>query len=191
MVERLLMIAIYTLSSLIVALLIWVILRELFNRLKKSESEFRSQAAGSLLKKWLSDDLIERKKTLQKLKEVGSPFFLEPLFFGIFNLWIAITQSFYPNASGGGIFCRRNVHKKADGFDETIKLSEDMDYAKRCNKLGKFGILRTIKAYISVRRFEKEGRFKIGFKLLLSAVYRVFFGEIRSDIFKYDLRYRK
>jgi len=124
------------------------------------------------------------------IKPLGSNV-IDKIFFGIFNLWIAITQSFYPNASGGGIFCRRNVHKKADGFDETIKLSEDMDYAKRCNKLGKFGILRTIKAYISVRRFEKEGRFKIGFKLLLSAVYRVFFGEIRSDIFKYDLRYRK
>lgn len=117
--------------------------------------------------------------------------FIDKIFFGIFNLWIAITQFFYPNASGGGIFCRKIVHKKANGFDETIKLSEDMDYVKRCSKFGKFRILKTARAYVSVRRFEKEGRFKVGFKLLLSAVYRIFFGEIRSDIFKYDLRYRK
>lgn len=85
MVERLLMIAIYMLSSLIVMLLIWVILRELFNRLKKSESEFQSQLVKNLLKKWLTDGSMERKKTLEKLKEIGSPAYLEPLLLGTFN----------------------------------------------------------------------------------------------------------
>ena len=116
---------------------------------------------------------------------------IDKIFFGIFNLWIAITQFFYPNASGGGIFCKRDAHKKANGFDETIKLSEDMNYVKRCSKFGKFGILKSAMAYVSVRRFEKEGRFKVGFKLLLSGIYRIFFGEIRSDVFKYNLRYRR
>ena len=116
---------------------------------------------------------------------------LDKMFFRIFNLWISVTQFFYPNASGGGIFCKKWLHKKVNGFDESIKLSEDMDYAKRCGKHGKFRILRNAKAYVSMRRFEKEGRLKVGFKLLLSAFYRIFFGEIRSDIFKYNLRYRK
>jgi len=116
---------------------------------------------------------------------------IDSIFFGIFNLWIATTQFFYPNASGGGIFCRKWLHEKAKGFDEAIKLSEDMDYVKRCSKHGKFRILKTAKAYVSVRRFEKEGRPKVGFKLLLSALHRIFLGEIRSDIFKYNLRYRR
>ena len=77
------------------------------------------------------------------------------------------------------------------GFDETIKLSEDMDYVKKCSRYGKFRILRTAKSYVSMRRFEKEGRFKVGLKLFLSALYRLFFGEIRSDVFKYNLRYKK
>lgn len=117
--------------------------------------------------------------------------FIDKIFFGIFNFWTFSTQLFYPNASGGGIFCRKLLHKKVNGFDEKIKLSEDMDYVKRCGKHGKFRILRTAKAYVSMRRFEKEGRFRVAFKLLLSAFYRLIFGEIKSDIFKYDLRYRK
>lgn len=117
--------------------------------------------------------------------------FADKIFFGIFNLWVFATQFFYPNASGGGIFCKRWLHKKSNGFDESIKLSEDMDYVKRCGKHGKFRILRSATTYVSMRRFEKEGRLKVGLKLLLSAFYRIFFGEIRSDVFKYDLRYRK
>ena len=112
-------------------------------------------------------------------------------FFKIFNFWIFATQFFYPNASGSGIFCKKWLHKKVNGFDETIKLSEDMDYVRRCKKFGKFRILKTVKSYVAMRRFEKEGRIKVGLKLLLSAIYRIFFGEIRSDVFKYNLRYRK
>lgn len=116
---------------------------------------------------------------------------IDRVFFGIFNLWIFVTQFFYPNASGSGIICKKWLHEKIKGFDENIRLSEDMDYARRCGKHGKFRILKTAKSYISMRRFEKEGRFKVGFKLFLSAFHRLFFGEIRSDVFKYNLRYRK
>lgn len=116
---------------------------------------------------------------------------VDKIFFKIFNLWTAATQFFYPNASGSGILCKKWLHNKVNGFDETIKLSEDMDYAKRCGKYGKFRIIRSAKSYVAMRRFEKEGRFKVGLKLLLSALYRLFFGEIRSDVFNYNLRYRK
>ena len=116
---------------------------------------------------------------------------IDKVFFTIFNFWIFVTQFFYPNASGSGIFCRKWLHKKVKGFDETIMLSEDMDYARRCGKYGRFRIIKSAKSYVAMRRFEKEGRFKVGFKLLLSTLHRLFFGEIRSDIFKYNLRYRK
>jgi len=66
-----------------------------------------------------------------------------------------------------------------------IKLSEDMDYVKRASKHGKFRILSSVKISTSARRFEEEGSLKTGLKLLLSAFYRLIFGEIRNDIFKY------
>lgn len=109
----------------------------------------------------------------------------------LFNFWIFFTQYFYANAVGAAIFCKKWLHRKVKGFDETIKLSEDMDYVMRCGKYGKFRVIKKARLYFSVRRFEKEGRFRVGLKLLLSAFYRIFFGEIRSDIFKYKLRYRK
>ena len=117
--------------------------------------------------------------------------FIDRVFLGIFNLWAYSTQFFYPNACGTGIFCRKWLHKKINGFDETIKLSEDMDYVKRCGKLGKFRILKKIRVFYSMRRYDKEGRFNVALKLFLSALYRIFFGEIRSDVFKYNLRDRK
>ena len=116
---------------------------------------------------------------------------IDKIFFAIFNLWIFATQFFYPNASGSGIFCKKWLHEKVNGFDESIKLSEDMDYVKRCGKYSRFRVLKKAKSYVAMRRFEKEGRLKVGFKLLLSALYRLFFGEIRSDVFKYNLKYRK
>ncbi len=105
--------------------------------------------------------------------------------FCIYNLWIYSMQLFYANASGHGIFCKKGIHKKINGFDENIKLSEDMDYAKRASRFGKFRILTSVNVFTSVRRFEEEGRLKVGLKLLLSAFYRIFIGEIKSDIFKY------
>lgn len=138
------------------------------------------------------DELKERKLDVAGCYiRPSSKNMTDKIFFGIFNLWIFATQFFYPNASGSGIFCKKWLHKKVKGFDEAIKLSEDMDYARRCGKHGKFRILKTAKSYIAMRRFEKEGRFKVGFKLLLSALYRLFLGEIKSDVFKYNLRYRK
>ena len=116
---------------------------------------------------------------------------VDKIFLGIFNCWISATQFFYPNAFGGGIFCRKSLHEKINGFDETIKLSEDMDYVKRAGKIGKFRILKSVKIGFSMRRYDNEGRFKVGLKLLLSVFHRLLFGEIRSDVFKYEMKYKK
>lgn len=116
---------------------------------------------------------------------------LDRIFLGIFNCWIFLMQFFYRNACGSGIFCKKWLHRKVRGFDETIRLSEDMDYVNRCGKHGKFRIIKSAKLYFSMRRYELEGRLKVGLKLLLSVFYRILFGEIRSDIFNYRLKYEK
>jgi len=116
---------------------------------------------------------------------------LDKIFLCIFNGWTFLTQFFYPNACGSGIFCKKWLHEKVRGFDESIKLSEDMDYVRRCGKYGKFRMIKKSKLIYSMRRYTNEGRLKVGLKLLLSAVYRLIFGEIRSDVFRYNLRYRK
>ena len=116
---------------------------------------------------------------------------MDKIFLSIFNGWIFITQFFYPNACGTGIFCKKWLHEKIKGFDESIKLSEDMDYARRAGKFGKFRIIKNSKVIYSMRRYSIEGRVSVCLKLFLSAVYRPLFGEIRSNIFNYNLKYRK
>jgi len=114
----------------------------------------------------------------------------DSVIFFLFNFLIYITHFFYPHAAYG-MFCRKNLHKKIKGFDENIKLSEDMDYVKRARRHGKFRILKTVKICTSTRRFDEEGRFKLIMKLLLSGIYRVFFGEIKTDVFKYRFGHKK
>ena len=110
--------------------------------------------------------------------------------FAIFNFWIYITQFFYPNAAFG-IFCKKELHQKIKCFDENIKLSEDMDYVKRAGRHGKFRILKSVKTYASVRRFDEEGRLKLIIKLLLAGLHRIILGEIKTDIFKYRFKHTK
>jgi len=116
---------------------------------------------------------------------------IDKLAFLIFNFWIHSTQKFYPNATAHGIFIKKELHKKINGFDEKIKLSEDMNYCKKAGKNGKFGILKTTKVFVSTRRFDYYGRFNVFFKLFLSALYRLIFGEIKTNIFNYRFDYKK
>ncbi len=112
--------------------------------------------------------------------------------FALFNFWIFLSQFFYAGAAAGaGIFCKRSLHQKINGFDEKLKLSEDMDYARRASKYGKFRILNKVKTYTSVRRFDREGRLKLAIKIFSAGVHRVFLGEIKTDVFKYRLEYKK
>ena len=113
------------------------------------------------------------------------------IFFAIYNFIIFLIQFFYPNAAGCSIFCKRSLYKKVKGFDETIKLGEDLDYVSRCAKRGKFRIIKSEKVSLSMRRFDNEGKFKVTFRHIASASYRIVFGQIRKDIFKYNLNYKK
>ena len=162
-------------------------------------------AKGDVLLFLDADSMIEKNYIKSALDEIsknkldaaGSYLYpstnnsIDKLILVIFNAWILATQYFYPNACGTGILCKKWLHEKINGFDETIKLSEDMDYVKRAGKIGKFRIIKNLKIIYSMRRYAEEGRFKVGLKLLLSAFYRLIFGEIRSNVFKYDLEYKK
>lgn len=113
------------------------------------------------------------------------------IFFVIYNFIIFLIQFFYPNAAGCSIFCKKSLYKKVKGFDETIKLGEDLDYVNRCSKHGKFRIIKSEKVSLSMRRFDHEGKLKVAFRHIASALYRIVFGQIRNDIFKYNLNYKK
>ncbi len=99
----------------------------------------------------------------------------------ILNLWVD------PKAFGFCIFVTKRLFERVGGFDESIYVAEDNDFVKRASVYRNLRYLVSAYIMVSVRRFEKEGRFaymKKGIKLNL---YRAFKGEIRNDeVVKYE-----
>ncbi len=102
----------------------------------------------------------------------------------VYNTWVKMSQSFLPHATNS-ILVKREIHKKIRGFDEQIKLAEDHDYVRRAKKYGRFGFINIKPVLTSPRRFEKDGRLKTYLKYVLAGFWMLFFGPIKSDIFKY------
>jgi len=110
---------------------------------------------------------------------------LSTFFFSFFyNLPIILLEKTLPHAAMG-LLIEKKLFKKLNGFDETIALAEDHDLARRAKKLGKYGISKSSKIFVSDRRFKKDGWLKTYSKYLLCEGYMIFIGPVRSDIFKY------
>lgn len=85
-----------------------------------------------------------------------------------------------------GVYIKKDLFEKINGYNETIKLSEDRDMGKRAIEHGKFGIIKSTEIFISDRRFKKEGWASTTIKYILSELHTFFVGPIKSDIFKYN-----
>ena len=109
---------------------------------------------------------------------------IDKALYGVYNFWVKLTQKFLPHATEA-ILARKEIHQKIGGFDEEIKIGEDHVYARETAKFGKFGFIKTNTVLTSSRRFERDGRFKTYLKYLLAGTYMIFFGPVKSDIFKY------
>jgi glycosyltransferase involved in cell wall biosynthesis len=144
--------------------------------------------------KFLENTLKEFSK--RKLKVAG--FSLIPtdgiiakiLLFFFYNFPIFILSSLLPHAAMG-ILVEKSLFEKVGGFEESITLAEDHYFARQVAKIGKFGVIRSTKIYISTRRFKKDGWVKTGIKYFLCELYMIFIGPVRKDIFKYNYSHLK
>lgn len=111
----------------------------------------------------------------------------------ILNGWFRAMQYVWPHMVGQCIFSTRAIHRKLKGFDSTILFAEDNDYVNRASTLARFRILRSVRVISSTRRFESENSIVLGMKYALCPLYRLIFGEIRTNIFNYrmDIPQRK
>ena len=107
---------------------------------------------------------------------IGKPNIIDRALFTVWNYWMIILQNISPQASGNCIFCRKVEHDKLGGFNSKIMLGEDIAYAKKAAKLGKFCILPTsIYISTSVRRYRTQGYFNYLFNVIkycLQAIFR-------------------
>ena len=112
---------------------------------------------------------------------------LDQVLHRMINLAVFLNLRIDPKAFGFCIFVTRRLFHRVGGFDETIYVAEDNDFVKRAAQFRSLHFLGSAYIIVSIRRFEKEGRFaymKKGVKLNL---YRAFRGEIRSDeVVKYE-----
>jgi len=114
---------------------------------------------------------------------------IDYLFHGAFNYFIWVMAAVRPHAPGFCIFAKKTVHDAIGGFDPEIKLAEDHDYANRASQKTRFGILKSHKIPVSVRRLDKDGRFKTAVKYLAAELHLRTKGNIKTDIFKYRFGY--
>ncbi len=113
------------------------------------------------------------------------------LLFNIFYNWpILILERIIPHASQG-ILVKKTIHKRNKGFDESIKLAEDHSYVRKAKKLGKYGIIHSVRILTSLRRFEKDGWVRTYLKYIVAEIYMLLIGDIRSDIFRYRFNHYK
>jgi len=99
----------------------------------------------------------------------------------LLNLWID------PKAFGFCIFVTKRLFFRTGGFDETIYVAEDNDFVKRASVYRTLRYLTSAHILVSIRRFEKEGRFAYMKKGIKLNMYRAFMGEIRNDkVVKYE-----
>ena len=105
----------------------------------------------------------------------------------IINLAVLLNLWLDPKAFGFCIFVTKRLFNRVNGFDETIRVAEDNDFVKRASLFRALRYLVSAHIMVSIRRFEKEGRFAYMKKGIKLNVYRAFMGEIRSeDIVKYE-----
>ncbi len=139
------------------------------------------------------DFLEEAVKEFKKRKLVVAGCYVQPLsdkdvdnlIYGTANLYFKFAQFLFPQAAGHCIIAKKKVHKKIGGFNEKIKVAEDLDYVKRAAKEGKFRYLENVKIPVLMRRLDREGRMNMAVKYALIGLYFSFFGGIESDILNY------
>ncbi|HEY5548020.1 MAG TPA: glycosyltransferase [Coriobacteriia bacterium] len=95
-------------------------------------------------------------------------------------------QKISPHAVGLCILVERGLHERIGGFDESIVLAEDHDYARRAAHAGRFGVLRSVAVPTPMRRLRKEGRLHMARVMVYSEVRTLAGMPIRSIPFDYD-----
>ena len=66
---------------------------------------------------------------------------------------------FIPAGGGCGLYTSRKLFEEINGFNESLKFWEDVDYVQRATEKGyKLKLLKNVKIWVSTRRLDAEGR---------------------------------
>ncbi len=108
-----------------------------------------------------------------------------------YNVYVRTWGDVFPHAPGFCMFVRRELHETIGGFDENVLFCEDHDYAGRAARIGSFGILKSTKIPVSIRRLDRDGRVNVAIKYTLAELHLAMIGPIKHDRFKYTFGHHK
>lgn len=97
------------------------------------------------------------------------------------HVGMKITKDSNPRVPGYCLLISREVFEKIGGFDETIRVAEDLNLVTRAVEHTPLHILESTYIQVSMRRYAKEGRLPYLGKSLQIYFYRKFKGEIKDD----------
>jgi len=152
---------------------------DFFERALKESKERNLDVASFCLEPFTRQNFVQ-----QNLGGRAKNWFEKFLFEVFYNLPILILEKILAHGAQA-ILVKREIFEKVGGFDEKIKFAEDHSFMRKAKKIGNFGILRKVRVFSSLRRFEKEGWIKTYLKYFLAEIYMIFFGDIKKDIFEY------
>lgn len=98
--------------------------------------------------------------------------------------WLS-TRLGWAHSIGGFMLVRRQVHEAIGGFDETVLVAEDQDYALRISRVGRYAFVRRPAVVISARRFRSDGLFRASARWIGIEFHRMLLGEVRRPFFRY------
>lgn len=102
------------------------------------------------------------------------------------NVLTDLTRYVWPLGYGMNLYIKKSLFNKIHGFNESIKVAEDVDLVKRSVASGgSYAVFKKPKYFTSVRRLAKEGHLSFFFKTMLIAwqAYR------RGGFSKVDVSY--
>lgn len=103
------------------------------------------------------------------------------------NAVIDLSRFTWPFAVGSNLYVRKTLFNQIGGFNEDIKVAEDVDLVKRMIKAGgKFMVLKKPKYFTDVRRLKTEGHMGFLVKLMLIAWQ----AHRRGSFSKVDIEYK-
>ena len=118
--------------------------------------------------------------------------FINELSHSLANYMTRAISEIKPHGAGCyGILTYKSLHKKADGFDESIDFGEDTDYIERIAQMGNFKVLSNPRLLVSTRRLEEEGIKSLTLKYAKSTTKQLIGEKVTLEELDYSFDHEK
>ncbi len=166
-----------------------------------------ARAAKGKLLLFLDADMVLTPDSLQKSLEEFSrrrlgvaTFYAKPIdhklidniTFQFTNLYMAIVSKFQVYGWGACCLIEKSLFDSIGGYDEGMEISEDIEIMRRAAKQKRFGILRSVRIFISMRRFSQQGYIGESLKVIYISLHTLFHPKPKVKVkYQLDVNYKK